>query len=213
MALGEKLTLQGKGPYLKLDVYKGHYATSHGHMNYFIDIAANKASLKEAKAIANTLAEHFRFTTPVDTILCLDGSEVIGAFFAEALAKNDRFSVNADRNIYALTPEHISGSQLFFRDNTSPMIRDKNVLILAASVVTGFTVKTALETVQYYGGRTVGIASIFSSKKECAGLPIISVFDTRDIDGYMTAPAIECPLCKQGVAITALVNPFGASAL
>ena len=52
MALGEAYRIETKSPYLRLNIYNGHFATSHAHMNYYIDIASNKARLKEAKAIA-----------------------------------------------------------------------------------------------------------------------------------------------------------------
>ena len=213
MALGEPIRIQSKRPHLYLKIYKGHFATSHAHMNYFIDIAANKASLKEARAVAAALADRYRLTTHVDTILCLDGAEVIGACLGNALSDNDRFNVNADREIFVLTPEHTSGSQLIFRDNTVPMIRGKAVLILAASVVTGYTAQSAVEAVQYFGGTPVGICAIFSNVPASAGIPVQSVFSTRDLPDYQTSPALHCPMCKRGEKITALVNSFGCSAL
>lgn len=213
MTLGEYYRIRTKNPDICLDIYKGHFATSHSHMNYYFDVASNKANLREAKAIAEELAQHYKYTTEIQTILCIDGSEVIGACFAGALRAADRFNVNEGKDIYVLTPEHTAGSQLFFRDNTAPMITGKNVLILAASVVTGYTAQAAVEAVRYYGGTPVGIASIFATITECTELPVRSVFDPNDLDGYMTSPAIHCPLCKQGQKITALVNSFGCSAL
>ena len=213
MALGEAIKIKTKSPYLYLDIYKGHFATSHSHMNFFIDIASNKASLKEAQAIAKELAEHYRISTPVETILCLDGTEVIGACLARELSSSDSFSVNAGNDIFVLTPEHTSGSQLFFRDNTAPMVNGKAVLILAASVVTGYTAESAVEAVRYYGGIPVGICSIFATISECVDIPVRSVFNPNDLQGYMTSPAVSCPMCKRGEKITALVNSFGCSAL
>ena len=57
-----------------LNVARGHFATSHSHTNYFIDVTAQKSSLKEAEAVAQQLVEHHLSNTMVDTILCLDGS-------------------------------------------------------------------------------------------------------------------------------------------
>lgn len=198
---------------LHLYIYKGHFATSHSHMNYFIDVASNKASIKEAKEIAGKLAENYKFNTAVDTILCLDNTEVIGAYLAEELTSSDRFNVNANKNIFVLTPEHVGGSQLYFRDNTAPMIRDKHVLILAASVVTGYTAQSAVEAVSYYGGTPAGICSVFSRINECALLPVHSVFDANDLPDYVMSPAHNCPMCGRGEKIDALVNSFGCSVL
>ena len=37
---------------LFLRVAKGHFATSHSHINYYIDVTTQKARLSEAKAVA-----------------------------------------------------------------------------------------------------------------------------------------------------------------
>lgn len=63
---------------LYLRVAKGHFATNDRHSNYYIDVAAQKARLSEAKAIAEELSSYFLHSTIVDTILCLDGMEVVG---------------------------------------------------------------------------------------------------------------------------------------
>ena len=36
---------------LFLRVAKGHFATSHSHINYYIDVTTQKARLSEAKAV------------------------------------------------------------------------------------------------------------------------------------------------------------------
>lgn len=213
MALGEKVEITTDNPQLKLEIYKGHYATAHGHANYYIDIANNKANLGQARAVAKELAKKYKNTTLIDTILCLDGMEVIAACLASELTKQDYANMNNGREIYILTPEHNAGSQLFFRDNTAPMINNKFVLIIAASVATGFTVKSAVESVNYYGGKPVGIASIFATVDEIESLRVNSVFNPKDLPGYRTTLAHDCPMCKNGEKINALVNSFGCSQL
>lgn len=213
MALGEKVEITTDNPQLKLEIYKGHYATAHGHANYYIDIANNKANLGQARAVAKELAKKYKNTTLIDTILCLDGMEVIAACLASELTKQDYANMNNGREIYILTPEHNAGSQLFFRDNTAPMINNKFVLIVAASVATGFTVKSAVESVNYYGGKPVGIASIFATVDEIESLRVNSVFNPKDLPGYRTTLAHDCPMCKNGEKINALVNSFGCSQL
>lgn len=213
MTLGDAYKIETKSPYLRLNIYKGHFATSHAHMNYYIDIASNKARLNEARAIAEALVDHYRINTVVDTILCLDNTEVIGACLAGLLTAVDSYSVNSGRDIYVLTPEFINGSQLFFRDNTAPMIRGKSVLILAASVVSGYTAESAADAIRYFDGRTAGICSIFAKISECVGLPVYSVFNPGDLPDYVSGPAVSCPMCRRGEKITALVNGFGISVL
>ena len=124
---------------LVLRVAKGHFATSHSHINYYIDVTMQKTRLSEARAVALELVSSYTHTTIVDTILCLDGTEVIGACMASELTRDGYVNMNAHQTIYVVTPEHTTGSQLLFRENTSPMIAGKHVLILAASVTTGYT--------------------------------------------------------------------------
>lgn len=213
MALGEKVEIRTDNPKLKLEIYKGHYATAHGHSNYYIDIANNKANLEQAKAVAKALAAKYKNSTMIDTILCLDGMEVIATCLAYELTSHSLVSMNSGRDIYILTPEHNSGSQLFFRDNTAPMVTGKDVLVVAASVATGFTVKSAIESINYYGGTPVGVASIFATVHEIEGLKVNSVFNPHDLPGYKTTLAHDCPMCKNGEKINALVNSFGCSQL
>ena len=206
-----KLRTKKKNLYLR--VSSGHFATSHSHINYYIDVTTQKMRLSEAQAVAEELVSYYNTTTVVDTILCLDGTEVIGTCLADELTKGGYMNMNAHQTIYVVTPEHTSGSQLIFRDSTAPMIRGKHVLVLAASVTTGYTVSSAIEAVKYYGGLVVGCAAIFSIPDSCMGYPIQSVFDPKDLKDYATYPAHECPLCKNGVKLDALVNGFGYSKL
>lgn len=198
---------------LVLRVVPGHFATSHSHINYYIDVTMQKTRLSEAQAVAKELVSYYNNSTIVDTILCLDGTEVIGTCLAEELTREDFVNMNAHQTIYVLTPEHTTGSQLIFRDNLAPMVMGKNVLILAASVATGYTARAAIEAIQYYGGNVAGVCSIFSTVDECMGHPVRSIFNPRDLDGYASHPSHECPQCKERKKIDGLVNCFGYSKL
>ena len=199
---------------LFLRVAKGHFATNHSHSNYYIDVAAQKSRLSEAKAVAQELCSHSNYIVNIiDTILCLDGTEVIGACLADELTKNHWMNINAHQTIYVVTPEMTSSSQLLFRDNIVPMIKGKHVLVLAVSVATGGTVKAAIEAVNYYGGEVVGAAAIFSTATECNGYAVNSVFNPNDLPNYFTCPSHECPLCKEGKKLDALINSHGFSKL
>lgn len=213
MPSNEILKIKTKDSDLFLRVAKGHFASNHSHSNYYIDVAAQKSRLSEAKAVAKRLCGGYNYaTTIVDTILCLDGTEVVGTCLADQLVKHDFVNINAHQTIYVVTPE-ANGSQLVFRDNIVPMIRGKHVLVLAVSVASGETVLSALEAIRYYGGESVGIAALFSSKKELEGMPINSVFNPEDLEGFFSVPSHECPLCKQGQKLDALVNCHGFSKL
>lgn len=199
---------------LFLRVSKGHFATSHSHINYYIDVTTQKTRLSEATAVAKELVTYYNHSTIVDTILCLDGTEVIGACLANELTRADFVNLNAHQTIYVVTPEHTSGSQLFFRDNIVPMIEGKHVLILAASVTTGYTAQSAIEAVKYYNGHIAGVAAIFATVEQCAEYPVRAIFNpTKNLQDFESYASHECPLCRRGEKIDALVNSFGYSKL
>ncbi|MBQ2992155.1 MAG: orotate phosphoribosyltransferase [Clostridia bacterium] len=190
---------------------RGHFATSHSHLNHYIDMTMTKHRLSEAREAAAALCGKFSTSTVIDTILCLDGTEVIGACMASELTRAGYMNMNAHRTIYVATPEHTSGSQLIFRDNTAPMIVGKHVLVLAASVATGYTAEAAIDAIRYYGGIPVGVCSIFACTQECEGFPVVSIYSKDDLDGYESYSARECPMCKAGIRLDALVNSHGIS--
>ena len=198
---------------LFLRVSRGHFATSHSHINYFIDVTTQKTRLSEASAVAKELVSYYKLSTIVDTILCLDGTEVVGTCLADELTKHSFVNINAHQTIYIVTPEVINGSQLIFRDNIVPMIKGKHVLVLAVSVATGTTVKAALEAIEYYGGEVVGVASLFSTVDECGGKKVNSVFNPTNLPDYFSVPQHECPFCKEGKKLDALINSHGFSKL
>ena len=192
---------------------QGHFATNHSHINYYIDITVQKTRLSEAKAVARQLVSNFSTTTLVDTILCLDGTAVIGTCLAEELTQSGFRSINNHQTIYVLEPEYNANSQMIFRDNIQPMIRGKNVLVLMASMTTGFTAKRSMEAIGYYGGQIAGVAALYSAVDETGGYPVASVYNLNDLPDYRSYDYRECPYCKQGVKIDALVNSFGFSEL
>ena len=197
---------------LPLRVARGHFATSHSHINYYIDLTMTKHRLSEAREAAQQLVGKLPPSTIVDTILCLDGTEVIGACMASELTQAGFANMNAHRTIYVVTPEHTSGSQLLFRDNTAPMIVGKHVLVLAASVTTGYTAQAAFDAVRYYAGIAVGICAIFSLVDACENFPVLSIYGTDNVlDDYMSTPAHDCPLCRAGYKLDAMVNSYGIS--
>ena len=202
--------LKGQAP---LRVARGHFATNHSHINYYIDITYQKTRLAEASASARELVSSFINDTPVDTVLCLDGTAVLGTCVAQELTKSGFHTINQHQTIYVLEPEYSANSQIIFRDNVQPMIRDKHVLILMASVTTGFTAKRSIEAISYYGGRVAGVASIYRAVDEVAGYPVRSVYSIQHLPDYASYDYRECPYCKQGQKLDALVNSFGISKL
>ena len=137
--------------------------------------------------------------------------QVIATCMAERLTDGGFMNLNAHQTIYILTPEKVAAGRFIFRDNSISAISGKNVLILTSSVATGRTTSVAMDAVKYYGGTVAGLASIYSAVDECDGVPVHSVFDANDLDGYFCVPAHECPLCKEGQMVDGVVTSYGFS--
>lgn len=194
---------------ISVNIYPGHFATNHSHINYYMDMTNLKTRLSMAQAAAKSIVSEYVTSTIVDTIVCMDGTEIIGAYLAEELTNAGFMSMNAHQTIYILSPEINSVGQLVFRDNMVPMIRNKHVLLLLATATTGMTVDRAVECIQYYGGSVAGISALFSATPEINGHEIRSIFDKENFPEYQTYPHHECPYCKAGQKLDAIVNSYG----
>ena len=191
----------------------GHFATNHSHINYYIDITYQKTSLSEAKDCARQLVSKFLNNTLVDTILCLDGTALLGACIANELTKGGFRTINQHQTVYVIEPEYNSNSQIIFRENIQPMVQGKHVLILMASVTTGYTANRSIEAISYYGGMVSGVASIYSAVDKVGHYPVCSIFDLNDLPDYASYDYRNCPYCKEGKKLDALVNSYGYSAI
>lgn len=196
-----------------LRVAQGHFATRNSHTNYFIDVTRQQSCFQEADAVAQQLAQRIQSNTMVDTILCMDGTRVIGTCLARQLSQEGYRTINSGRDIYLLRENLSSNGQLIFRDNARFMLEGKNVLLLLASITTGGTVRKGMSCIRYYGGNVAGVASIYSHVKEVDGFPVTSLFDTGHLDGYASYSPGDCPFCKQGKEIDAVVDNFGYAKL
>ena len=199
-------------PKLEVSVIAGHFATRHPHNNHYIDITRMKHEHTMAREAAMTLAQRYAYEKGVDTIICLDGSEVLGAFLARHLTKNTLFAVNSDKNINVITPEYDSNGQLLFRDNLVPMVTDRNVLILISTVNSGKSIRRVVECAQYYGGKVQGIAAVFSTLEEMEGVPITASSRRRTSRDMPPTPQRTAPCAgrESGSTLwpTAMASPL-----
>lgn len=207
------IKILSKNGSVPLKVIHGHFATNHSHINYYLDVTTLKARMSEARQAAEALAGMYMYDTVVDTIVCLDGTQIIGAYLAEALTNAGVMSKNAHQTIYVIAPEYNSNSQMVFRENTQPMVTGKNVILLMASITTGKTIAKGIECIRYYGGILAGISTIFSAIEETDGIHINSIFGMRDLPDYQAHDYRDCPFCQKGIKLDALVNSYGYSKL
>ena len=202
-----------ENPNVILKAIPGHFITPNSHVNYYLDMTTIKTRLNEASAAASEISKKISSSTIVDTIVCMDGCEIIGAYLAQELTKAGVISINAHKTIYITTPEVTHNGQLLFRDNIIPMVKGKNVLLLLASATTGQSIFKATQTLNYYGANISGISAIFSVANSSMGIPIRSLFTLHDIPDYKNYAPEACSMCKNKQPIDAFANAYGYSHL
>ena len=78
------------GSVVPMKAIPGHFVTNHSHINYYIDLTTMKSRLSEVKQCAHVLAQQYaHIPVPIDTIVCLDGTEIIGGTEDENLIQQD----------------------------------------------------------------------------------------------------------------------------
>ena len=148
-------------------------------------------------------------TTPVDTIVCLENTKVIGAYLAEELLQDGISVINSGGEIHVVTPMSNISGKLVFYDSEIEWIANKNILLLVATVSSSNTVKSAKECLSYYNGKLVGISALFSASSDQTKQEINALFTSADIPGYKIFPTGECAMCKTGHKLDAIVSSEG----
>ena len=198
---------------LNLHAIPGHFATTHSHINYYVDVTSIKTRASEAKEAAKILQTKMPRGAYIDTIVCMDGTQMIGAFLSEEIEKAGIMSINTHETTYVVAPEINNEGQMIFSDNNKGAIAGKHVVLILATTKTGETIKRALECISYYGGEVVCVASVFSTIDNVDGVKVEKLFDKDDVINYEAYPVTDCPFCKKGHKIEAMVNGFGYSKL
>lgn len=222
-----------KNSELVLKVIPGHFSSDRFHVNYYIDMSTLKMRQSEAKLVAKTMAENYvkkveivnnRYSdfvgmeslaeqgaiqTPIDTIICMDGCEVIGAYLADELT-NQAFPTNTKhKSFYVVTPEFDNTGQMVVRNNIKPMIKGRNVLVVLASAMSGRTITKAIGTILAYGGKIAGFSVIFANVDRIDGYPVNGVFTHEDLPNFKLSDPNDCEDCKAGMKLDAVVNSYG----
>ncbi|MCR4596831.1 MAG: orotate phosphoribosyltransferase [Lachnospiraceae bacterium] len=191
----------------------GHFITPHSHVNYYMDLSDMKARQREARATGEELAEMYLSSDQIDTIMVLNGMEVVAAYLANKLTKIGIVNANSHHTMYITSPEYNTVGQMMFRENNEHMIKNRKVLILIDTATTGGTLRSAMRSVAYYGGQVAGISAIFSVATQVDNIPIRALYSTKDLPDYASYSPDNCPLCKAGTAVDAICNGFGYSTL
>lgn len=238
MSMGKAVKIYSKDhPALALKVTKGHFSSDRFHINYYIDMTDLKMRQRNAEEVAKAIVEKYvkRVTltpviglvseamnqmaatnatkAPIDTIICMDGCEAIGAYIAKELSEVGFATTNTHKTTYILTPEFDSTGQMVVRENIKPMLKGKHVLVVLATAMSGHTIAKSLRCISSYGGIVEGVSCIFSAISEIEGHPVNSVFEASDLEGFRLSEPDNCPDCKAGVKLDAIVNSYGYTVL
>lgn len=195
------------------DAIPGHFATNHSHINYYIDMSQLRHSQSLASEAARTLSTYFSGTS-VDTVMCLEGTEYIGAYLARELSHGSLGAMNDDKDIYLVEPESGVNGQLIFADNLRPMLDGRDVLVLVGTASTGQTLRQAQECAEYYGGHVTGFAALFANIDSLDGTRVVHLFNGASFPHYHNCVgAKDCPDCLAGRPLDAIVTPHGYTRL
>ena len=219
---------------IELSVMPGHFSSDRFHVNYYIDMSSLKMRVSEAKKVAAAMAQQYikkvtidsnhnnmqlidsgslfalgTNVKPIDTIICMDGCEVVGAYLAEELTKAGLQSGTQHKSFYVVTPEFDNRGQMVVRQNIKDMIKGRNVLVVLASAMSGRTITKAIGTILAYGGKVTGLSVIFGNVDEVDGYPVYSVFSHEDLPNFTLSQPEDCPDCKAGKKLDAVVNSYG----
>ena len=187
-------------PDVILRAVPGHFITPHAHVNYYLDFTPLKFRSSEAHAAAKALSSVHYFSTPVDTIIALEGTEIIAGYLADELTQAGVLCKNAHKSIYVI-------------DSLLPWIKEKNVLLLFSAITTGSNAAQAIESLRYYGASITGISALFSLATSIAGMTIYSIFSQQDLPDYKAFSADKCGLCESRKPVDAICNGFGYTML
>ncbi|MCH4207338.1 MAG: hypothetical protein LKF79_03575 [Solobacterium sp.] len=221
-----------------ISVTKGHFSSDRFHVNYYIDMTTVKNRMSAAQSIAKVMSRKYvnrvnlshtssRFSgpymeamaeasatvTPIDTIVCLDGCEVIGAYMAEELTGLGVVSNNRHHTFYVVSPEFDREGQMVVRDNIRHMFKDKNVLIILATAMSGHTIYKSIKCINSYGGKVQGISCVFGAVEEIEGYPVNAVFTRDDLPDFELSEPDKCPMCEAGKPLDAVICSYGYSKL
>lgn len=221
---------------ISLKVIPGHFSSDRFHVNYYIDMSSLKMRHSEAKLVAETMASKYvnkiniqskndflgnlgslveagAVTKPIDTIICMDGCEVIGAYLADELLKHGITTTTKHKSFYVITPEFDNTGQMVVRENIKPMIQGRNVLVVLASAMSGRTISKAIGTILAYGGKVQGLSVIFANVDEVEGYQVHGVFTHEDLPNFKLSDPNNCDDCKANKKLEAVVNSYGYSEL
>ena len=194
-----------KNPLIKMKVVPGHFTTNSSHLSHYLDLNNLKSNAVVAREVTRELALPYLTTTSVDTIVCMEGTEVIGAYMAEELLQKGTSFAEVDRQINVVVPVSNVYRKLMFQHDMQELIDNRNIILLLSSISSGASLNSALECLRYYGGKIVGISTLFNAYPDQFEQKIHTMFTSKDIPDYKLYSPNNCPICSEGRKLDAII--------
>ncbi len=198
-----------KNPLISMKVRPGHFTTNHFHISHYLDVNELKTNAIAAKDVARELSIPYLANVSVDTIVCMEGTDIIGAYMAEELLQEGISVVNSGKDIRILKPLSSVDGKLIFQSSMQQYIQNKDIILLVATISSGTTIRRAQECITYYGGVLAGISALFNAYTDKSDQEIYSMFTSNDIPEYYVYRPGDCMMCKNGQKLEAIINSEG----
>lgn len=198
-----------KNPIITVSITPGHFTTNNMHTNSYLDYNALKSNTVLALDVAREFSVNYLSSTLVDTIVCMEKMEVIGAYLALELESEGTTAINSGQAIHVVSPISNAYGKLTFPDSSKGWINGKNILLLVATVSSGRSLNIALECINYYGGKITGISALYMASNINCEQKINPLFTSDDIPGYKLYNTNDCEMCKSGQKLDAIISSEG----
>jgi len=198
-----------KNPSISMKVIPGHFTTSNAHISHYLDVSSLKSNSMIAQDVARELVRPYLSNTLVDTIVCMERTEVIGAYLAEELRRSGVLVLNEGNEIHVVTPISNNIGNLSFQSSMVKHITNRNIILLTASISSGHTLDSALDCIDYYRGRIAGISALFLASLDRLEQGVHALFTSMDIPEYKMFSSRKCEMCQSGQPLDALVSTEG----
>ena len=198
-----------KNPNISVKVFPGHFTTSSVHSNYFIDVSELKFNTHKARDVAQELARPYLTSSLINTIVCMEATEVVGAYLAQELIQAGARVMNSGSDINIVTPLRDYNGNFIFQYNVKDWILNKGIILLVTTISSGSTAKRAIECIDYYGGKLQGVSALFITSNDVLDYKVNSLFTSADIPGHTLFLIGECGMCKSGQKLDAIINSEG----
>ena len=198
-----------KNPAIAIDIIPGHFTTNNMHTNNYLDVSALKSNTAIAREVAREIAIPYLSSTLIDTIVCMEKMEVVGAYTAQELVQDGTSVMNTGNAIHVVSPINNAYGKLTFPDSAVKWVAGKNILLLFATVSSGRSLNIALECISYYGGNLAGISTLYRASHVKTEKDVNCLFTADDIPGYKLFSTGECEMCKEGHKLDAIISSEG----